>query len=83
MRGISQTVESMRSNPSNIRYSELHKVCVYFFGAPRTTGGSHAVFKMPWQGDPRVNIQNVRGKAKPYQVKQELMAIRKLEESDG
>jgi hypothetical protein len=25
---------------------------------------------MPWQGDPRVNIQNAKGRAKAYQVKQ-------------
>jgi len=35
---------------------------------------------MPWFGDPRVNIQNDRGKAKAYQVKQVLAAIDKLEE---
>ena len=30
-------------------------------------------------GDPRVNIQNAKGKAKPYQVKQVLQAIERLE----
>ena len=30
------------------------------------------VFKTPWQGDPRVNIQNAKGKAKVYQVRQVL-----------
>jgi hypothetical protein len=30
-----------------------------------------------------VNIQNDHGKAKDYQVRQVLAAIRKLEESDG
>ncbi len=30
-------------------------------------------------GDPRVNIQNKQGKAKPYQVKQVLEAIAKIE----
>jgi len=34
-------------------------------------------------GDPRVNIQNARGKARPYQVRQVLLAIDKLESSDG
>ena len=41
---------------------------------------SHYVFKMPWSGDPRVNVQNKGGKAKPYQVKQVLTAIKKWEE---
>ena len=36
---------------------------------------------MPWQGDPRVNIQRGKnGQAKPYQVKQVLAAIKKMEE---
>jgi hypothetical protein len=38
------------------------------------------VFKTPWPGDPRVNIQDKGGKAKAYQVKQVLTAIKKLEE---
>jgi hypothetical protein len=44
---------------------------------------SHRVYKTPWQGDPRVNIQNDRGKAKAYQVKQVLLAIEKMEVSHG
>jgi hypothetical protein len=36
--------------------------------------------KTPWQGDPRINIQNHKGKAKAYQVKQVLIAIEKLED---
>jgi hypothetical protein len=34
---------------------------------------------MPWAGDPRVNIQDDRGKAKAYQVRQVLKAIDKKE----
>jgi len=55
----------MRANPSNIRYDDLAKVCEHYFGPPRTTGGSHAVFKTPWPGDPRVNIQNDHGQGLP------------------
>lgn len=33
----------------------------------------------PWAGDPRINIQDDKGKAKPYQVRQVLLAIDKLE----
>ena len=33
---------------------------------------------MPWAGNPRVNIQNFSGQAKPYQVRQVLAAIDKL-----
>jgi hypothetical protein len=33
---------------------------------------------MPWKGDPRINIQDDKGKAKAYQVRQALAAISKL-----
>jgi hypothetical protein len=58
--------------------ADLYKVCVTFFGKPRQSGSSHAVFKTPWPGDPRVNIQNDKGKAKPYQVRQVLLAVNKM-----
>jgi hypothetical protein len=48
------------------------------FGEPRQSGMSHAVFKTPWPGDPRVNIQNDKGLAKLYQVRQVLLAIDRL-----
>jgi hypothetical protein len=56
------------------------KICDSYFGKPRQSGSSHRVYKMLWSGDPRVNIQNDKGKAKAYQVKQVLAAIDKLEE---
>ncbi len=69
----------MRSNPQNLADNDLLKVCEHYFGRPRQSGTSHAVFKMPWVGDPRVNIQNDKGKAKAYQVRQVLAAIDKKE----
>lgn len=42
-----------------------------------------AIFKTPWPGDPRVNIQNDKGKAKAYQVRQALLAIDKLKEHEN
>jgi len=73
----------MQNNPRNVRYLELVKVCEFYFGKARTTGSSHAVFRTPWVGDPRVNIQNNRGQAKEYQVRQVLAAISRLEQANG
>ena len=70
----------MRREPANVRFAELKKVCQAYFGKPRQDGSSHAVFKTPWAGDPRINIQDDKGKAKPYQVRQVLLAVQKLEE---
>ncbi|PPD49233.1 MAG: toxin HicA [Methylobacter sp.] len=73
-------LEQMRREPNNVRYSDLLRICEEFFGKPRQSGSSHTVFKTPWLGDPRVNIQNDKGKAKAYQVRQVLLAIDKLKE---
>jgi hypothetical protein len=76
---VSETIKLMRQNPKGIRFVDLCKVCDHYFGDPRQKGSSHRVYKTPWQGDPRVNIQDAKGKAKTYQVKQVLNAIRRLE----
>ncbi|MFP4079854.1 MAG: toxin HicA [Ectothiorhodospira sp.] len=69
----------MRREPAHVRFADLMKVCEAYFGKPRQHGTSHAIFKTPWAGDPRINIQNAKGRAKPYQVRQVLLAIEKLE----
>jgi hypothetical protein len=78
MAQIEKILEMMLREPANVRFNDFKKVCVSYFGQPRQDGSSHAIFKTPWPGDPRVNIQNFKGKAKPYQVKQVLQAIEKL-----
>ena len=83
MSRIEKTLKDMAKAPQNVRFFDLAEVCVHYFGAPRSKGTSHRVYKTPWQGDPRVNIQKGKdGKAKAYQVKQVLTAIKKLEEQD-
>jgi hypothetical protein len=79
MAAIDEILTEMRRNPKGVRFNDLSRVCEHFFGVPRQSGSSHQVFKTPWQGDPRVNIQNAKGKAKPYQVRQVLQAIDRLE----
>lgn len=81
MASVKALVASMRNNAKNVAYQDLYKVCEHYFGTPRQSGSSRAVFKTPWPGDPRVNIQNDKGKAKPYQVRQALKAIERKEAS--
>lgn len=68
----------MRRSPANIKFSQLEKVCDHYFESRNSTKTSHRTYKTPWPGDPRVNIQNANGKAKPYQVAQVLQALDKL-----
>jgi hypothetical protein len=69
----------MRRNPKGVSFNNLCKVCDHYFGEARQTSSSHRIYKTPWQGDPRVNIQDDKGMAKAYQVKQVLKAIERLE----
>ena len=78
MANLEKILQKLHEQPTGVRYDELKKVCEHFFGAARQSGTSHAVFRMPWVGDPRVNIQSDKGKAKAYQVRQVMAAIDKL-----
>ncbi len=79
-RGVTEIVEAMEAG-SEINFSDLVKVCHHYFGAARQNGTSHRIYKTPWPGDPRVNIQDDRGKAKRYQVRQVLKAVEKINEA--
>ena len=83
MAKIDDILAQMKRNPKGVRFADLCKVCENFFGEPCKSAGSHRIYKTPWQGDPRINIQNQKGKAKAYQVKQVLLALEKLEVSRG
>lgn len=79
MKNIAQKLVQFKNNPKDVKFSELCNVCDSYFGEARQSGSSHKVYKTPWQGDPRVNIQNSKGKAKAYQVRQVLKAIERME----
>ena len=81
---IAEILKAMRRNPTGVRFRDLCRACDCYFGIPRQGGSSHRVYRTPWPGDPRVNIQNDGGMAKAYQVRQVLKAISRLEEEqDG
>ena len=73
----------MRRNPKGVSFTDLCKVCDHYFGEARQIGSSHRIYKTPWPGDPRVNIQDDKGKAKAYQVRQVLKAIERLEAQEN
>jgi hypothetical protein len=77
MKALDKIIKQMKDNPKGIKFDDLCKVCDYYFGESRSQG-SHRIYKMSWQGDPRINIQDDNGKAKAYQVKQVIQAIDKL-----
>jgi predicted RNA binding protein YcfA (HicA-like mRNA interferase family) len=79
MSRVDDLVARMRLNPQGVRFADLCKVCDSYFGEARQKGSSHRIYRTPWQGDPRVNIQEHEGMAKAYQVRQVLRAIDRLE----
>ncbi|MBN2591271.1 MAG: hypothetical protein JXA96_15510 [Sedimentisphaerales bacterium] len=79
MTRIADIVDEMENNPKGVRFKDLCRVCDHYFDTARQSGSSHRIYKMPWSGDPRVNIQNDKGMAKAYQVKQVLKAIERIE----
>lgn len=74
-----QSAYDILANPKSVAFSDLLQICTEAFGEPRVKG-SHHVFKVPWPGQPWVNLQKDGKVAKPYQVKQVTSALKKLEE---
>jgi hypothetical protein len=73
---VDEILAEMRENPAGVRFADACKVATHYFGQPRQNGTSHKVWKMPWAGDPRINMQaGDGGKAKAYQVRQAVAAI--------
>ena len=79
MATVEDILAAMRRNPKGIRFRDLSRICDHYFGEARQSGSSHRIYKTPWIGDPRVNIQDEHGTAKAYQVRQVLKAIERLE----
>jgi hypothetical protein len=78
-KAIAKLVAGMRASAKSVRFTDAVKVAEHYFGPARSSATSHHVFKTPWQGDPRVNLQPDKGKAKAYQVQQLLAAIDRIE----
>jgi hypothetical protein len=78
-----EIIKELERSPSDIRFTDLCRICDYYFGEARQKGTRHRVYKTPWQGDPWVNIQEKNGKGKAYQVRQVIKAIKRLEMEYG
>ena len=69
--------KDLLANYKGVKFSDLLSICIKYFGNPRVRG-SHHIFKTPWQGDPRINIQKDDNMAKAYQVRIVQKALDKL-----
>jgi len=70
------------SSPANLRFREICALASAFGFRLSRVSGSHHVFVHPGVRE-LVNLQDVRGKAKPYQVKQLLDLVERYNLSLG
>ena len=68
--------EKVKNNPKDVRFEELCKCAESFGFGFRGQKGSHRIYI---KKDVRemLNFQNVKGRVKPYQVRQFLKVIKK------
>jgi predicted RNA binding protein YcfA (HicA-like mRNA interferase family) len=67
-------LQKILSGSKNVKFTEfVHLVEAFGFHLSRTKG-SHHIFTHP-EVDELVNLQDVNGKAKPYQIKQFLELV--------
>ena len=71
-----ETYERLKRNPADVRFEEICRTAELFGFRFRGDKGSHRIFVRAGIRE-MLNFQNVRGKAKPYQVKQFIMVIEK------
>ena len=70
------------SSPANLRFDEVCALARAFGFHLSRVRGSHHIFSRPEVRE-LVNLQDVRGKAKPYQVKQLLELVERYNLSIG
>ncbi len=70
--------EQLKINPKNVRFEALCKAAELFGFRFRGGKGSHRIYVRDGVRE-MLNFQNVKGKAKPYQVKQLLKIVEKYE----
>jgi len=80
-----ETYEEFKRNPKGVRFEILCKGAELFGFTLRGSKGSHRIYVKDGVRD-MLNFQNVKGRAKPYQVKQFLKVVERyglLEEEDA
>ncbi|MDL2287953.1 type II toxin-antitoxin system HicA family toxin [Oscillospiraceae bacterium OttesenSCG-928-F05] len=69
-------LQKILNNQKNIGYNDFVSLIEAFGFCRARSEGSHTIFKNPNVNE-IINLQNVNGEAKPYQIKQFLQLIEK------
>lgn len=67
-------LQKIAGKPNNTRFGELQTLAEYFGFLLVRVSGSHHIYEHISTGE-RINLQNVKGKAKPYQIRQLIKLI--------
>lgn len=76
MSSVQKQFAAIENNPRDVRFRTLQRVAEAFGFELKRVSGSHHIYQRPEIPEP-LNLQNVRGKAKPYQVRQFLALVAK------
>ncbi len=68
--------ERLKRAPANVKFEQICKNAIAFGFIYKGAHGSHRIFVRPGIKE-MLNFQNVRGTAKPYQVRQFIKVIEK------
>ncbi len=69
--GAKKTLDEARAGSSNLRFRDMTRLVEGFGFRLARVSGSHHIFTHPSIPE-LINLQSVRGKCKPYQVRQVL-----------
>lgn len=77
---LREDIQTLEARCKGVRFSQLVTIVERWFDRSNAgKRGSHRIYKTPWPGDPRINLQPTKGgEAKPYQVDQVTAALHKL-----
>ena len=76
MSKVGKQFAEIQNNPWNVHFRVLKRVVLAFGFELKRISGSHHIYQRPGIREP-LNLQNIRGKAKPYQVRQFLALVEK------
>ena len=71
-----EIINKLKNNNKNIKYSDFCSILKYFGFVCKRQRGSHRLYSRVGVKE-LLNIQNVNGEIKPYQIKQFLNIIKK------
>ncbi|MCL2739679.1 MAG: type II toxin-antitoxin system HicA family toxin [Oscillospiraceae bacterium] len=71
-------LQKVIANQHNVKYNDFVVLIESFGFAKKRTNGSHSIFRHSDISE-IINIQNVKGEAKPYQIKQFLAIVEKYD----